>query len=674
MPTASTALVRALAWTLATGAAILAGLWLPSGLADEDEAFLPSTGNVDVIHGENNAHRAPTEDAVIVVTSSGNLTFADRRAIEDLHRALPDAEVTAVPPSTGALVWTDDGKAAAFDVAIPVTEDDLPAAVGALRTWVNDRLEGEELSAYVTGSAGIDADAAAGNVDALLLLASLAMAAGVLILACRSAVLWVLPIITAVVAVILTRAGAALLAHAGLAVTELAVSISIVVVVGASTDYALLLLSRLQRLPHEQGDHRGERVDDVAAAVHAVRHPVLVSAGTVAVATLSLLLASVPGLRGLGPVMALGVGSAALVTLTLLPLLLRCMPAGSSARRPAPPSSRSRRRWTAVANAIGARPASALLIAATSLVVLALPALGWHTSADAVDNLPADSDARSGLLALRDHVGPGADAPVTIRTTDPDGVIGALAHTSSDVRVIRAEDHIVEVILPEPSYSDAWLSSVADVRSAARTIDPSATVGGSAAVSAESSQAVAADTKVIAPALVVLIGVILLIWLRSAIAVAVILLSSLLNGAAAVGLSWLVLEPLTGQATAAPEVLLFSFIFLFAFGVDYIVFLLHAVREARSQGDPLDTSTRRALVSTGPVITSAGAVLAATFAMLLFVPEAAVRQIGVLVAVGVLIDTAVTRTVLIPAVLHLLPVGVLRTGTTTAQSTELVDR
>lgn len=649
---------------LATAAGVLSG-GLGDEVADEDTAFLPRGGPaVAFIEAERAAGRADddhraTETAVVVVETGSALTPAVVDAVEELRAGLA-AGVSGVPVAGVAEASRAvDGRAVAFEVELATDEEGLPEAVAGLRAEVGAALRGiEGARGHVTGSAAVDADLEAGDVDLKLLLGSMAVVVVILVLAYRSPVLWALPVATGVVAVVVARGLLWWLARSGVPVTELASSVVVVVVFGVSTDYSMLVLARI----------RG------GAPTASVRTPILVSAGTIVAAVGALLLASLPGIRGLGASVAVGVVVAAAANLLLLPALLHVLP-----RRLLgwDTGADDGGRWRRIAAAVRRRAAA---VAAGSGAVLAAAAaagaFAWTTSSDPVANLEPGNDARQGIEAIRAHFGASAQAPVGVLLPvgfdDRDVLearlrrIGAVVLPESDAVGDRVR---LEVATGSAPYTEAWREEVDRIGAEVAAVAPDAVVGGDAVETIDREAAVRSDLVRVVPPLVVAIAVVLLLWLRRPGATLVLVGASCLSFAAAVGIS-VPLFGLVGGRTSSAEVLLFGFVFLFAFGVDYLVFLMDEVRRTRGEpGGP--AAICGGLARTGPVITSAGLVLAATFGLLTFLPEVNVRQLGVLVAVGVLVDTLVVRTFLVPAVLLMLA-G--RRGRVAARASSSADR
>lgn len=656
--------------------ACLAG-WLGGALADrvadEDRAFLPTDGTAADFDALRSRLVPPAErrdTATVVVTSQG--AQLDEAALAQLRALGARLASDAGLPVTEAdePVLAPDHELAFLDLRMEASEDPGPA-VERIRAAAREALGGDGRTVMVTGGAAADADLGTGDVDLWLLLVSAGVVACILAVAYRSLVLWLLPVSVGVVAVVVSHGLSAVLAATGVGVTDLAASIATVVVFGVSTDYALLLLNRLRGTAATGPGRAGA----VAGATVAVRTPIAVSAGIIALVVMTLVISPVPGMRALGPVLAVGVVTAAFASLTLLPALLTLLPGRG---RPAPQRPEGvPSRWQRLADAVVGRPGRAAVVSAVLLSGLALGGLEWRSSADPLGQIPDGAESKRGAQALRDHLGSGGDATVSVIVADDAAtgravvarVAGLGAVPASEPRRLGAGQVLLDFELPATPYTDAWSRDLDRFTAAVRDVAPDAAVGGTAVEAVERDAAATRQLWRVAPVLLLVLVLVLTGWLRSLASAAVIVASSCVSCLAAWGVTALVSPALSDSDTVAAEVLLFGFLFLVAFGVDYVVFLVDGIRRA-----PVGSASARVahgLAATGPVITAAGAVLAATFATLLLLPEANVRQVGILVAVGVVIDTLIVRVLFVPAMLML--VGAGRWGRTGAAPSPVAD-
>ncbi|PWN02078.1 hypothetical protein DJ010_16285 [Nocardioides silvaticus] len=636
------------AWVLAALASVVAATAFPTTETDEDLAFLPEdSASAEYLaqHLRDRRTDPPAETATLAVPTPDGAEAA-LPEVERLAQLLrSDAEGSRM--AVDDPVVSPDSGLVVLDVELRVDEDELVDAVTRLRELCEEWQTTSGLTAYVTGEGGVDADLDAGDVDLWLLVCSVVVVAVILGLVYRSPTLWLLPVATGVVAVLVARGLVLLLPHLSVTVTELTGSIGTVVVFGVCTDYALLLLNRLRRSPSSH-----DRGEAVAAAYREVRQPVLVSAATIVLAVLALSFSPIPGISGLGPALAVGVACAAAASLTLLPALLDLT--GRRVRPATGPGA-----WDRAAATVLRRPWVALGGAAVVLVCLGAAAFSWSSSADPLVNIDDSADSKRGALLVREHFGASATSPlmVSFSAAAPRDAVADLSDATESQGLatgVLGTEQVgdrteVALVLATDPYSRSWADAAEQVRTIATGIDPGALVGGAAAEALDREEAVQSQLLHHAPVVLAALLVALWVWLRSLQASLVVIASGCLACLAAVGASVAAPTSLTGSAQSSAEVLLFGLLFLTAFGVDYLVFLVDGIRRA-----PAGTRRRRVaagLASTGPVITSAGVVLAATFAVLLLVPETNVRQVGLLVAAGVLIDTLVVRTLLVP---HLL--------------------
>ena len=625
--------------------------------------------------------------AIIVAAREGGLTDEDFEylefVIEDVQR------IAGVGDGVSPVIPSDDGDAA--EIIVPIA-DDVAESVELIRTETS-RGAPDGLAFYVTGPAGFTADLVAGfaGIDGILLLTALGAVLLILVIVYRSPLLPFIVLGTAVFALC-----AAILVVVALAAADIVVingqvqGILFILVIGAATDYALLYVSRYREALR---DHE-TRWDATWAALKGSLEPILASGLTVIAGLLCLLLSDLNSNKALGPVAAIGIAFAILAALTLLPALL--LWAGRTAFWPRRPKfgtehpqltgSTAKGIWPRVARLIAKR---ARLVWALSLVVLLAASAGLFLfKADGVpqsDLVLGTSEARDGQVVLGEHFPAGSGSPAVIvgdedlltdladAATGLDGVDGveALSDNSPTGTMpagTDADPFPIPTLVPlEPTVVDgqimlrATLTDAADsleaeetireLRDAVHDVDPETKVGGVTALALDTNDTAIRDRTVIIPVVLLVILVILILLLRSLIAPLVLVGSVIVSFAAALGVSALVFEGIFHFPGADPSVPLFGFVFLVALGVDYNIFLMTRVRE-----ESLKHGTRegvlRGLSVTGGVITSAGIVLAATFAALGVIPILFLAQIAFIVAFGVLLDTLVVRSLLVPAVIY----------------------
>jgi len=550
-------------------------------------------------------------------------------------------------------------------------------AVEGLRVVLADELP-DGATGYVTGGAGFIADlvAAFGGIDGLLLGVALAAVFVILLVVYRALLLPFLVLLTSVFALCAAILVVYWFALAGwIQLSGQSQGILFILVIGAATDYALLLVARYREaLGEEESSWEAMRT-----AYRASVEPIVASGATVTLALLCLLFSDLNSNRSLGPIAAIGIVFSVLAALSLLPamLLLAGRAAfwplvprpGLRAHRPmeggAPAGAEGLRgiwRWTTTL--IARRPRLTWLV---SLMVLAAGALGvLQLQAHGVPQsqlVLVQTDSADGQEALARHFDAGSGSPAVIIADsaaqdealavvrNQDGVADAEIQSVNGAAVEQAGRVLVNATLADAADSDAAAATIASLRTALDSVDPQALVGGPTAVALDTSTTAQADLLKITPIVLAAILVILMLLLRSVLAPVLLILSVALSYLTALGVSALVFNHVFGFPGADASVPLYGFVFLVALGVDYNIFLMTRVRE-----ESLKLGTRpgilRGLGATGGVITSAGIVLAATFAALGVIPILFLAQLAFIVAFGVLLDTVLVRSLLVPALAY----------------------
>ncbi|HEU4543121.1 MAG TPA: MMPL family transporter [Jiangellaceae bacterium] len=595
--------------------------------------------------------------AIIVYERPDGITAEDQaKAAADTERftGLPNASGQAIgplPSEDGAalqvIVSIDPGEGGWFEIGDTVAE-------------MAEITEGgpDGLAVFVAGPAGVAADFADAfeGIDSTLLYAAMTVVIIILLLTYRSPVLWLLPVVSAFTALTVSQAVVYLLAeYAGVTVNAQTAGILLVLVFGASTDYALLIVARYR----EELRRHEDRHEAMAFALHRAAPAIIASAATVAVGMLCLLAAEMNSTRGMGPVLAIGIAIGLAVMLTLLPALLVVV--GRWVFWPVRPTFGSaeptvRGLWARIGQTIARQPRVVWAVTSLGLGAMALGLVNLDTGVlqnrDAFVTKPASIE---GEEALARHFPAGQGNPVIV-VTDVESaqqVGSAMANTPG----------IAEVGEPTPvagfAYLEGTLEAPADSSDAQDTIrrvranvhavqGAEALVGGVTAINLDAQDAAQRDSTVIMPLVLIAVFVILAILLRALVAPLILIATVVLSFAAALGVSALVFEHIFGFAGVDTSFPLFVFVFLVALGIDYNIFLMTRVFEESPQH-----GTRRGaligLAATGGVITSAGLVLAGTFSVLATLPVVAFAQVGFAVAFGVLLDTMIVRSILVTA-------------------------
>ena len=587
--------------------------------------------------------------AVVLYSSDDPLTPEQLAAVEEQSRTLPGA--TGAPP-----VVAEDGTAAT--VFIPVnTSDAVETAevVGDLREAATADLP-DGMTAQVTGPAAIQADLAAvfDGANFRLLAATASVVAILLVITYRSPVLWLVPLTVVAVADQLAAVVAThTLATFDVLWDESTIGILSVLVFGAGTDYALLLISRYRDQLRVTQDRR----EAMAIALRRTTEAVVASASTVVLGLLTLLLSLFPATRGLGLACAVGVIVAAFFALVVLPATLVVF--GRWIFWPKVPTvgqvglADANSLWRRIGDAVAKRPAGFVTATVLALAVMASGITQIQTGLDGADQFLQKPEAIAAGERLAESFPAGAADP-TIVVTRGDGeavaaTVGGVDGVSA-VRVAASGNGVTEVdavVDAEPGSDEAEATVLAVREALSGQADTH--VGGTEAEAMDASASASRDRTVIFPIILGLVLVALALLLRSVVAPVVLVATVVATYLASLGLSWVLFTQVFGFERLDDGVPLLAFVFLVALGVDYNIFLVtRAAEEAKGHG--ARSGMLRALAATGGVITSAGILLAAVFAVLGVLPLVVLAQLGVIICVGVLLDTLVVRTVLVPAI------------------------
>jgi RND superfamily putative drug exporter len=608
------------------------------------------------------------------VLQAGNLSLAGTTAkISDF--LAPGANISVFPSKDGeALLANIPLNGNAIAELLPNDEPVLPAVVEALREDLEPIAKANGFEPYVTGPAGLLGDlfGAFGSIDSTLLLTTLAVVAVILIVVYRSPVLWIIPLLSALFA--LSTAGGIVYLLAKNDIIDVdgqSQGILSVLVIGAATDYALLLIARYREELHLFEN----RFDAMRAAYKGVWEPILASGSTVAISLLVLLFSQLTNTAGLGPIGAIGIVVSMFTILTLLPALLLIF--GRWIFWPRIPENDGDDHvmtgyWSKIANSIARNPRKAWII--TGVVLLAFASASTTLKADGigtVDTFTGNPESVVGQRLLEKHF-PGGQG-------DPTQIVVAADKIGAVTAVVKNAPGVTEVVpmltgvpvdggpAPEPKVVNgrAILNVTLDkapdsveagndipkIRELAHAADSTSLVGGTSAVYFDVRTANNRDNRTIIPIILLVITLILGVLLRSILSAVVLLGTVVLSYFATLGVCALVFNHVFGFAGGDNSFPLFAFIFLVALGIDYNIFLMTRVREESSKIGTRAGVTKGVTV-TGAVITSAGIVLAATFAVLGLLPLVPLAQLGFAVAFGVLLDTIIVRSILVPALVH----------------------
>ena len=568
---------------------------------------------------------------------------------------------------------SQNGDAAYTVVTVPLDFDRVADWGKESRDVVGEG--GGGLEVYVTGDLGLWADfeEVFSEVDTKLLLATIVLVLVLLGAIYRAPLIAIIPIVVVGLAYQVASGFIYLYADAGNTVNSNSTGILIVLMFGVGTDYCLLLVSRYREELHRVEDKH----EAMSRALRRAGPALLASGCTVIAAMLVLLLADTGSTNALGPVSAIGVAAALLAGLTLLPALLTAagrrgfwprksivayQPDVDLVERPG--------LWRRFGDRVLRRPAAALAATVGLFAVFALGLLAYKedysiggffkTSVDSVDgfdvlgeSFPQGALGPTSILVERDG-GRASDADLAAARERVEGIDGVASVGEPQ----RSEDGAIgkiDVTFSDDPYSEAALARVDTLRDRLSDLPGGATalVGAGSAVQEDFNVAAERDIRVIVPVALLVIAIILGILLQAIVAPLVLIATVMASFFGTLGLSIFFFIEIQGSAGVDASLPMFAFIFLVALGVDYTIFLMSRVREeARTHGTR--EGVLRALSATGPVITSAGVILAGTFSVLMTLPVTFAFNIGFMVAVGILLDTFVVRTIMVPAAVELL--------------------
>jgi len=582
----------------------------------------------------------------------------------------PGAQIGAFPSAKNDAILANvplDSKSAG-DI-LPSKKPVLPAIVTTIRYYSTQYATANGFVTHTTGLGGLFADLfdAFSGLDSSLLLVTGGVIAIILIFVYRSPVLWILPLISAGFA--LTLAGGViyeLAKHNVITLDGQSQGILSVLVLGAATDYALLLIARYREELHNY-EHR---VDAMKVAWRGVVEPIIASGTTVALGLLVLLLSQLTNNRGLGPVGAIGIVCAMVTILTLLPALLVLF--GRWIFWPKRPKHNTEDEkltgiWSKVAKSTERSPRKYWSAAILVLVILAAFASTLHPNGlSTAQSFTKRTDSVIGQEQLTTYFpgGQGQPTQVVVSADKVQGVTSKLlsikgvsdvtpqptAPGSTEAKVVAGKELLNVTLAYGPDTASA-IKLIPPIRSSVHAIDATSLVGGTTAVYYDIDAATRHDQKVIIPVILLLIAIILGLLLRSIAASLLLLGSVVISYYATLGACSIVFHHMFHFAGEDSSFPLFAFVFLVALGIDYNIFLMTRVREETIKSGTRAGMTKGVTV-TGGVITSAGIVLAATFSVLGILPLVFLAELGFAVAFGVLLDTLLVRSILVPALVH----------------------
>jgi RND superfamily putative drug exporter len=673
-------------WILAAFALQPLGSKLSDETRDDTTSFLPASAeSTDVVNTlDEEFPGGETTQGLIVYQRDGGLTAADKRKIaSDAKKleALPNSELPltrppAVPfaPGSPSQLVSPEGDLAYTVLTVPTNFDKAADWGETVRDMTGDESDGMRI--ILTGDLGfsVDSEEVFSELDTKLLAATVLLVLVLLGAIYRSVLVALTPLIVVFLAYTAATAFVYLYAKSGATVSSNGTTILVVLMFGVGTDYCLLLVSRYR----EELRRIEDKHDAMARALSRTGPTILASGLTVSLAMLTLVLADARLTSTLGPVAAIGVACAMVGGLTLLPALLTIFGRrGFWPRRSTvayDPEGRSLVRqgiWRRVGDRVLQRPGPALAVTVIAFVAGGFGLLAYKVDYSTTTFFKKSVESVEGFELLEEAFPAGLLYPTTVLVESEDGPV-TKADVRQAVQAVEGVDGVasavptgdvstdgriarVDVVLEDDPFTKEALGIVPDIRSSVSDLGPGVTalVGGGSATQYDFDQAIDSDLRLIAPIALLVIATILAILLRALLAPLVLIASVILSFLCTLGISVLFIRFVVGDEGFDASIPTFAFIFLVALGIDYTIFLMARVREeARTHGTR--EGMLRAISATGPVITSAGIILAGTFSVLMTLPVTYTFDLGFMVALGILLDTFIVRTIMVPAAVELI--------------------
>ena len=595
---------------------------------------------------------------IIYKADAGALEAADLKRIETDRTAL-NSDLSPRQAPFSKPVPSPDKSAALLTSQIRANgeSETITEPVDAARDQLEKTAQ-PGVETAVTGGAGFSADAITvfESINGTLLLATAAIVFFLLLIVYRSPIFWFFPLFAVGMAEVAARGVGFGLTEIGVTVNGQSAGILPVLVFGAGTDYALLLVARYR----EELRVHEDRHEAMAQALMRAGPAIIASGLTVIAALLCLTIAEVQGTAGLGPIGATGIAVAMISMLTLLPAIL--VIAGRWAFWPFIPhvgdhkADETHGAWRRIGENIARGPRRVWIGTVAILLIMCIGWVNLDTGLTQTSSFRDDVESVRGQDILAESFPAGASAPAYAIVPDPakaPAVAEALAKQDAveDVRLGKTgpPGQELQVILADDPYATSTYDQIPALREVAKEAGgPDVLLGGPTAIERDLRVAAARDSKLIPPIALVVVLLILIALLRALVAPLVLIGTVILSFGAALGVGYTVFDVIFGFQGSDPSLPLFAFIFLVALGVDYDIFLMARVREETQRRGPRE-GMLRGLAVTGAVITSAGIVLAGTFSALAVLPLVFLTELGFVVAFGVLLDTFVVRSVLVPA-------------------------
>jgi putative drug exporter of the RND superfamily len=674
-------------WIIAAVVMAIVGSKLGDVTTDDTQSFLPGNAeSTEVVRKlDSEFPSKETSLALVVYQNSSGLTpadkakiIADAKKIESEHDKIPltQGQPPVVPFTPGAphFLVARNGQVGYAVYTLPTDYDNLPDWGKAMRDITGSNTG--DMNVYVTGDVGFNTDAhdVFNGLDQKLLYATVALVLVLLGAIYRSVLVALSPLIVVLLAYLTATGFIYLFAKSGATVSSNSTGIIVVLMFGVGTDYCLLLVSRYR----EELRRIEDKHEAMQRSVRRAGPAILASGLTVSLAMLVLALAESGNTKSLGPVAAIAVFTAMVGGLTLLPAVLTIFgrrgfwPRGRTVEfDPAHAEVIHTGPWRRFGDRVLRRPGPALAITAGVFLLGSLGLLAYKVDYSSTTFFKKSVESVEGFKVMRENFPAGTLSPMTGLVEQANGRVTPqdLALAASKLRQVEGVAAViptrqvstngqigtVNIVLKGDPNDSSSLDLVPKLRDAVANVQPGVTVliGGGTAISYDFNKATEDDLKLIVPLALVVMAIILGILLQAIVAPIVLLASVVLSFACTLGISMLFIRFVVGDAGVDASIPTFAFIFLVALGIDYTIFLMARVREeARKHGTR--EGMLRAIAATGPVITSAGVILAGTFSVLMTLPVTFTFDLGFMVALGILLDTFIVRTIMVPAAVELI--------------------
>ncbi|WP_046174778.1 MMPL family transporter [Domibacillus indicus] len=623
--------------------------------AEKVETYFPDDGGTPAILVFNESK------GKVDATEAGRILEEIEKEIDGITSIAPFAQL---PPPAQAEFLSEDGSAAAIPIVFQegFSSEDFEPRIEAITDIA--KKSGSEV--YVTGPAGIATDTTAlfSRADIVLLLSTVVLILVLLIVIYRSPLLAFIPLFASGMVYAVTDRILGLYGAAGLEMSSQALSIMTILLFAAVTDYSLFVLARFR----EELKRHENKFEAMKYAMRETGEPVFFSGGTVLAAMLVLFFAAIRDYQSFAPLFATVMAVIMLASITLVPALFTLFGRRSFWPRVPKAGEESKKEnglWSRVARFVTKKPALSGGIVLAFLILSSLNVFNLKYEFDTLKSFPEDMPSLVGYNIIDEKFSAGDLSPTTIvyeGTGDPAAVAEALSEQEGVLSAVPASStasgnaHELTVAFEKNPYAAASLDALAGLRAGKEAVLREADAEGNLYFAGETAEKLddrelnERDTILIVVIEVALLFAMLIVltrsWKMPLYMVGTIVLSFL----SALGLGLFLTNALFGIDAISTRVPLYSFVFLVALGIDYNIILVSRFLEERKK-HPLKKAVEIATAKTGGVISSAGIILAATFAVLMTQPIEVLFVFGFIVAVGILIDTFFVRGLLLPALI-----------------------